>query len=508
MRNTRRIVQVLFFILFLYLFVAATYPLPGWIPVGFFLKLDPLTALITMLAGHRILLTALLWALPVLGLTLLAGRVFCGWICPLGTTIDASDRLFFPKAKPRKDWEPRRIKHYVLIACVVAAVFGAQIAFLFDPIPLITRSFTMALGAPIQMILRSASLRFPGLGSIPFVSVDQSFFRMNLLTLAMLAIVLGLGIFGRRFWCRNLCPLGAMLGLISWAPLLKRRVGESCNDCLRCARDCKMGAIENDPRRYAGPECIQCYTCVAVCPKDAITIRPQRQPTGRTHQVDLLRRRVLQSGGLAVASVAMGRTELAAKHSQAGPKLGSAQLIRPPGALPEDGIAEPFRASFLSTCIRCGECMKVCPTNALQPALLEGGMEGIWTPLLVPRVGPCTQECNYCGQVCPSGAIEPFSIPEKSHLFVGTAVIDRNNCLAWAGERTCLVCDEHCSYHALHWKEVDGRRRPFVNEKKCVGCGLCEFACPIQPTAAIRVFSFGDKRQMSREEQKEWQRRK
>jgi len=148
--------------------------------------------------------------------------------------------------------------------------------------------------------------------------------------------------------------------------------------------------------------------------------------------------------------------------------------------------------------------MKVCPTNGLQPALTEAGIEGLWTPILVPKIGECAQNCNLCSKVCPTQAIQPFEKDEKQHIFIGTAVIDRSQCIVWNGDKACLICEEYCSYLAVHFREVDGVRRPFVNEKKCTGCGKCESACPIQPQAAIRVFSFGDKRHMSREEQKFW----
>ena len=191
----------------------------------------------------------------------------------------------------------------------------------------------------------------------------------------------------------------------------------------------------------------------------------------------------------------LGKTNVAAKASRVGKvKTSSELLIRPPGALPED--------EFVNRCIRCSECMKVCPTGGLQPALTEAGFAGLWTPVLVPKIGECTQNCNLCSQVCSSKAIEPFEIPEKSYIYIGRAVIDRSSCIVWNSDKQCLICDEHCSYHAVHWKSVDGVKRPFVDEHKCVGCGICENACPIQPVAAIRAFSFGDRRYWTREQQK------
>ena len=146
--------------------------------------------------------------------------------------------------------------------------------------------------------------------------------------------------------------------------------------------------------------------------------------------------------------------------------------------------------------------MKVCPLNALQPAWGEGGLEALGTPILVPRIGPCLQACNLCGRVCPTRAIQPFTEAEKDHLYLGTASIDRSTCIAWASQRMCLVCDEACSYDAIHQVEGDGVPRPVVDERVCVGCGMCEWVCPVEPLGAIRVNSSGDRRHLSREEQR------
>jgi len=147
--------------------------------------------------------------------------------------------------------------------------------------------------------------------------------------------------------------------------------------------------------------------------------------------------------------------------------------------------------------------MKACPTNAIQPAFGEGGLEALATPILVPRIGPCTQPCNLCGRVCPTQAISPFSVEEKAHLYIGTAAVDRSSCIAWAAGRQCLICDEACSYNAISQQVVDGTEMPVVNEQICVGCGMCEWVCPVEPLGAIRVFSAGDRRHLTRQAQRQ-----
>src|SRR5581483_5864646 len=99
---------------------------------------------------------------------------------------------------------------------------------------------------------------------------------------------------------------------------------------------------------------------------------------------------------------------------------------------------------FLTKCIRCGACMKVCPTNAIQPAVLEGGLAGLWAPVLKMKLGYCDYECNLCSQVCPTHAIELLTLEQKQQIRIGTAFFDRNRCLPWVSARTCIVCEEHC----------------------------------------------------------------
>ena len=506
-RTIRRISQVVFFGLFLFLIARTAYPLRHGIPPDLLMQLDPLVAGAAMLAA-RSFIPEMALSLIVVVMTILLGRVFCGWICPLGTTLDLSDRLFYRRRK-RTTVRLLSLKYYILAGLAVTALFGTQFVYLLDPLSLIHRTAVLVFVAPVQMALRwlsdlfysssGSSLSFVSapstwlydrMSSFPFITNQQIYFGQSLLVLAIFVTIVGLNSISRRFWCRNLCPLGALLGLFAHVPVLKRVVGSGCDECTRCVRDCKMAAVADNPRLTRSTECIECMDCVEVCPHDAISFRLRPRPVlHRDTNPDLYRRRVLQGMGVGLGLVTVAKIDPGRKlPSSTGStvKLSSEYLIRPPGALPEP--------KFVAACTRCGLCMKACPTNGLQPALLDAGIEGVWTPVLVPRIGACAQECNACGQVCPTDAIKPFRIEDKKDIFLGTAVVARDRCIAWNAGKQCIVCDEYCSYKAIEWKEVDGAKVPFVNEEKCVGCGLCESACPIQPVAAIRVHSFGDRR--------------
>jgi MauM/NapG family ferredoxin protein len=209
-------------------------------------------------------------------------------------------------------------------------------------------------------------------------------------------------------------------------------------------------------------------------------------------RIDIGRRNVL---GAAVVGLA-GGVLMKGNPLESG-RTYSTGIIRPPGSIAE--------GEFLDKCIRCGECMKVCPTNVVQPVMLEAGLEGMWTPVLKQELGYCEYKCNMCTQVCPTDAIMKMTLEEKQKAKIGLAFVDRSRCLPWAYARPCQVCYEQCPLPEKAIKLEDAKvttargtaitvKQPHVNAELCIGCGICQNKCPVSDQAAIRVTSTGESR--------------
>jgi MauM/NapG family ferredoxin protein len=387
------------------------------------------------------------------------------------------------------------LKYLILIALAGSALIGISWIFLFSPLSLMTRFYSFVL-YPIALMIANLFLDllrpvFPhvGLDSLSYVSYSVPLFNTNVFVAVLVLSILLLGIMRPRFWCRNLCPAGAIFALFSFRPLFRRTVSEKCTSCGRCVRACPMGAIAEDFVSTAHTECITCLKCEEVCPEKAITFKAGAKVPRLSPEVNLDRRRVLGAGAAGLAAAALTMTNLHHLHDGETPRaLRSAGLIRPPGALPE--------RDFQARCVRCGECIKGCLTNTLQPVWFEAGLSGVWTPKITARLAGCEQGCNLCGQVCPTAAIRPLTLEEKSFAKVGTARIDKTRCIAWEQDKKCLICDEICPYNAIVSQFVTGHpiTVPVIDEDKCNGCGYCECKCPVAGESAIMVEPAGELR--------------
>jgi polyferredoxin len=466
--TTRRINQIFFFVLFIWFCIVSTvgdklWQLRAW-PVNWFLQLDPLTAIGTVLSTHT-LYYSLLWALGTVILTIIFGRFFCSWVCPFGTVhhfvgyLGNRKKSAAQKIQLNRYRKAQGIKYIILVLFLVMAamspVTGSLQTGLLDPIPLITRSVNIVL---LPIVDRSVNI----------VSISGRFYTGSWLILAIFLTAVLLNLVIPRFYCRFICPLGAFLGIINRFSIW--RIGKKQNECINCKlceKSCEGGCEPAGKMRIS--ECVLCFNCLDDCKHELISYQTRPSLAGEITNPDISRRGF-------VLSIASGIFVIPAVRLSGKLKGNwNNKVIRPPGALAEE--------EFLKRCIKCGQCMRVCPTNVIQPGGIDGGLENLWTPVLNNRIGSsgCQFNCVACGQVCPTSAIRPITLAEKhgtgefaeaGPIKLGTAFIDRNRCLPWAMDKPCIVCEENCpvSPKAIYTQEVSNTvRNGILTVKKASG---------------------------------------
>jgi ferredoxin len=426
----------------------------------------------------------------VLILTLISGRTYCSILCPLGIFQDVISRIggIIKKKYRRFGYsKPFTILRYSILALtlIVFLVGGVYALTLLDPYSIFGRFMTYFVKPVIIMInnLFSDVLIKFDIYTLRREAIIGTPLYAYAIPSAFLLLVGILSFRRGRLYCNTICPVGTFLGLISKISLFRIKFDEEkCTRCGRCALACKSSCIDFLNKSIDLTRCVDCYNCIKKCPEDALSYGlPEAKK--RDAEVDNGKRKFIAGSillllGMSSRVVRGQDVPKAAQDSTV--KEEKLSPVCPPGATTIENLND--------RCTACSLCISACPNNVIHPATMEYGLAGIMQPRMDYHKGFCAYDCIRCTEVCPTGALLPLNLEAKKLTQIGFAIFLIDNCIVYTDKTDCGACSEHCPTKAVHMIPYEGTLViPEVNSDICIGCGACEFSCPVTPYKAIYV---------------------
>ena len=486
LRKIRITLAAVFFIGLTLLFLDFMGTLHHWL--GWMAKVQFLPA---MLALNVVVIVALI------ALTLLFGRIYCSVICPLGVMQDLFGWLGKKARKNRYTYskEVKWLRYPMLVLFIVALLAGVGSVFqLLEPYSAFGRIATMLLQPLWQLgnnVLASLAERYD---SYAFYSVDVWMRSMPVFVIALvtLMVLMVLAWRGGRTWCNTVCPVGTELSFFARFSFLKINFDvDKCRSCSLCTKNCKASCIDFKSHKVDYSRCVVCGDCIDSCKFGALKYDHARlHKAAHDSHVDASKRSFLLATALATtAALAQEKKKVDGGLAEiVGKKAPERQTpIAPPGAQSLKHLAQH--------CTGCQLCVSECPNGVLRPNL-QSSIFNLQSSFMQPVMsfdrGYCRPECTRCSDVCPAGAIKPLDEVEKSAIQIGHAVVSADHCISALGEAECGNCARHCPAQAIEMVPTDpdddlSPSVPAVNEEACIGCGACEYLCPVRPLSAIHV---------------------
>ena len=421
----------------------------------------------------------------ILSLTILVmavgafGRIYCSFLCPLGAFQDA---LIFlsRKIKPKKfRFKPshRYMWYTILFLFVFPYAFGSLTMIdLLDPYSLFGR-IGVYLFKPLTEMANNILVFITEFFDI-YIFLPIKIHRIPITVFSITSLcfltVFILATYHGRLYCNTLCPVGAFMGLLSCRSLFNFDIEpEKCTKCGKCAARCRSGCIDFKAGSLDLSRCVSCFDCLDICPERAVTYALISKRSNKTTS-DPTKRKLILTGILAGTGLAFSSTPL---RSAAGYLLKPSSPIpaTPPGSLSWD--------HFSGHCVACQLCISVCHTHVLRPAFYEYGFKGFLQPIMDFTKGRCDYECNACTNVCPTHAITRLDLKRKKQTQIGVVQFIKEKCIVYTKNRDCAACAEVCPTHAVYTVTAKNIRHPKLKSEVCIGCGACEFVCPVRETA-------------------------
>jgi polyferredoxin len=487
LRTIRIIFSTLVFICFFLVFIDFRYIIPTkYINILLYLQFIPSALkfydLRTMVAGGF---------LVIIALTLLSGRTYCSFLCPLGIGQDLFSRIggrFKKKFRRYGFKKPNTILRYSLLAVtlIVTMVWGIYMITLFDPYSIFGRFMTFFM-KPVAIEINNLLAKVLGefdiytLSNIPISGFSVIVYSIPVVFFLLIGV---LSFTRGRLYCNMICPVGTFLGLISKISVLRIKFDESaCTRCGRCAIRCKSSCIDFLNYDIDVTRCVECFNCINICQDDAISygiVNFKR----KVHQTDESKRKVIAGAVLLL----FGMSRISNAQIKAVPKPKKDSTVKEDRKFP---VCPPGGISiedFNTDCIACSLCINACPNGVLQPAFKQYGIRGIMQPVMDYHKSFCTYKCTVCTEICPTNALHPLVLEAKQLTQLGKAKFIKDNCIVKTEKTACGACSESCPTKAVHMIPYEGNLViPEVTDDICIGCGHCEFACPTVPYKAIFV---------------------
>lgn len=426
--------------------------------------------------------------LGLLALTFMFGRVYCSTLCPLGILQDiiaGIQKIFFRKRR-YKEQKNHKIWRYSILGLALLSFFFSTGIFLayFDPYSNFGRIAAMLFKPAVLSINNLLAYFAQKWNWYSVVHYDYQLPKFSAIaySLGFLTLLTALTLRGGRIFCNMLCPVGALLGLVSKKSLFKIRIDEvACKSCGVCEWKCKAGCIDKKAKTIDMERCVMCFNCMDTCPTSVMYLQPgtKKKSAETTEPLDTKRRNMLKGISLLSVAAVLPDDKLVQAYRDSTVRINRINPVTPPGSY--------AATKFHNSCTACYLCITKCPTQVLQPSVTEYGLAGFMQPVFNFKYGFCNYECAECTHVCPTGALQPIEKEAKKFVQLGRAKFVKDNCVVYAQGTDCGACSEHCPTKAVQMVPYKNLRAPEVTEEYCIGCGACEYACPTKPYKAIYV---------------------